>query len=736
MDHPVARSLASGFTPTYYNLGNGSVIVPENECFCMEWTKSKGSDIEMKVANGLQWAAFALSVVILIFYAYETWKTTCGWEEVYVCCLELTKVIIEFFHEFDTPCLLHLSSGNRVLWLRYSEWLMTCPVILIHLSNLTGLKNDYNKRTMRLLVSDIGTIVWGATAAMSTGYVRAIFFVLGCMYGANTFFHAAKVYIESYHTVPKGRCRLVVRAMAWLFFASWGMFPVLFLLGPEGFGHISLYGSTIGHTVIDLMSKNGWGMLGHYLRVKIHEHILLYGDIRKTTKIKVAGEELEVETMVAEEDEDTVKKGTGQYASRESFIVMRDKLKEKGYEVRASLDASGVDNHNPPAGKAALEMGKMQGGGGLDANMMGGMGGVAGGMPSIAPGRVILAVPDISMVDFFREQFAQLPVPYEVVPALGVDNTLQLVQQAAALGGCDFVLMHPEFLRDRSPAGLAGRLRTMGQRTAAFGWAQLGPVRDLIESSGLDGWLEGPSFGAGVSLQSLAVLIARMQQKKMAAMMGGGMMGGGMGMGGMGMGGGVMGGAMGMMNPAMGMAGGMGMGMGGMGSMGSMGMQMGAAANAAMLQQQQQQLMMGMGNNGNANAMGGSGLASPQQSGLFASSMGQNAGAGGAAANGGMLQHQMSGLMNSGMQSPGSTRIGTNPLFNAAPSPLSSQPGEAMGGGAAAAAAGGAAASGPLASPAAGAAGGGAAGGASEAEMLMQLMNEINRLKSELGEQH
>lgn len=45
-------------------------------------------------------------------------------------------------------------------------------VILIHLSNLTGLKDDYNKRTMRLLVSDIGTIVWGTTAAMSTGYVK------------------------------------------------------------------------------------------------------------------------------------------------------------------------------------------------------------------------------------------------------------------------------------------------------------------------------------------------------------------------------------------------------------------------------------------------------------------------------------------------------------------------------------------------------------------------------------
>ncbi|GIL89020.1 hypothetical protein Vretifemale_16924 [Volvox reticuliferus] len=424
--------------------------------------------------------------------------------------------------------MLYLASGNRVQWLRYGEWLLTCPVILIHLSNLTGLKDDYNKRTMRLLVSDIGTIVWGATSAMSSGYVKVIFFLLGLLYGANTFFHAAKVYIESYHTVPKGLCRQIVRVMAWLFFLSWGMFPVLFLLGPEGFGHLTVYGSTIGHTVIDLLSKNCWGLLGHFLRLKIHEHILLYGDIRKVQKIKVAGQEMEVETMMSEEAADTVKKSTAHFANRESFLIMRDKLKEKGYEVRASLDNSGGNiganasdgggggNHSSFQPKGGMELAKMDAGGIAD-----GYSAAAATSASISSGRVILAVPDISMVEYFREQFAQLPVPYEVVPALGADNALQLVMQAAALGGCDFVLLHPEFLRDKGPSGLPGRLRAMGQRVAAFGWASIGPVRDLIESAGLDGWLEGPSFGSGISQSNLIGLVARMQQaRKIAAMLG------------------------------------------------------------------------------------------------------------------------------------------------------------------------------------------------------------------------
>nr|7C86_A Chain A, Sensory opsin A,Channelrhodopsin (ChR) chimera between ChR1 & ChR2 [Chlamydomonas reinhardtii]7E6X_A Chain A, Archaeal-type opsin 1,Archaeal-type opsin 2 [Chlamydomonas reinhardtii]7E6Y_A Chain A, Archaeal-type opsin 1,Archaeal-type opsin 2 [Chlamydomonas reinhardtii]7E6Z_A Chain A, Archaeal-type opsin 1,Archaeal-type opsin 2 [Chlamydomonas reinhardtii]7E70_A Chain A, Archaeal-type opsin 1,Archaeal-type opsin 2 [Chlamydomonas reinhardtii]7E71_A Chain A, Archaeal-type opsin 1,Archae len=293
------------FQTSYTLENNGSVIcIPNNgQCFCLAWLKSNGTNAEKLAANILQWITFALSALCLMFYGYQTWKSTCGWEEIYVATIEMIKFIIEYFHEFDEPAVIYSSNGNKTVWLRYAEWLLTCPVILIHLSNLTGLANDYNKRTMGLLVSDIGTIVWGTTAALSKGYVRVIFFLMGLCYGIYTFFNAAKVYIEAYHTVPKGRCRQVVTGMAWLFFVSWGMFPILFILGPEGFGVLSVYGSTVGHTIIDLMSKNCWGLLGHYLRVLIHEHILIHGDIRKTTKLNIGGTEIEVETLVEDEAE-------------------------------------------------------------------------------------------------------------------------------------------------------------------------------------------------------------------------------------------------------------------------------------------------------------------------------------------------------------------------------------------------------------------------------------------------
>lgn len=192
---------------------------------------------------------------------------------------------------------------------------------------------------------------------------------------------------------------------------------------------------------------------------QIHEHIIIHGNITKPTKVKVAGIELETEQMVDADDEEGVNQGTKHLANRESFLVMRDRMKQQGMDVRATFD----DND------AGIKAGKtmMSGGGqGQDA--------------SLEPGRVILAVPDISMVDFFRQQFASLPAPMELVPALGVENSLALVQQALQLGGLDCVLIHPEFLRDRTPNGLLPRLRAANQRVVAFGWAPVGEWRHKV----------------------------------------------------------------------------------------------------------------------------------------------------------------------------------------------------------------------------------------------------------------
>ena len=165
---------------------------------------------------------------MLLFFAWSTFKATCGWEEVYVCTVELIFCSLELTHHFDSPATIYLSTGNSIYAMRYCEWLLTCPVILIHLSNLSGMKNDYSKRTMRLLVSVIGMIVFGFYGALSSEtYLKWIFFLIGCAYASVTFTQAAKCFVESYIAVPKGVCRQIVKAMAYILFITWTGYTVM-----------------------------------------------------------------------------------------------------------------------------------------------------------------------------------------------------------------------------------------------------------------------------------------------------------------------------------------------------------------------------------------------------------------------------------------------------------------------------------------------------------------------------
>ena len=90
---------------------------------------------------------------------------------------------------------LSLSSSLSCLG-RYMEWLLTCPVILIALSNLTGLSATYSLRTMKLLSSEQGTLVFGMFAAMTSGGIKVICFILSCFYFSFTMAEAVRIYRE------------------------------------------------------------------------------------------------------------------------------------------------------------------------------------------------------------------------------------------------------------------------------------------------------------------------------------------------------------------------------------------------------------------------------------------------------------------------------------------------------------------------------------------------------------
>uniref|UniRef100_A0A7S0QVT0 Uncharacterized protein n=1 Tax=Pyramimonas obovata TaxID=1411642 RepID=A0A7S0QVT0_9CHLO len=248
------------------------------------------SDTESLIVDISQWIAMVISFVSLFWYGDQYRKKQCGWEIIYVAGIESILYVLllgwgdlsPFLWKLDKQCHgkedvdcwgTDKSDIMHVPVARYFGWLLTCPVIIIALSNLTGLKDDYNWRTMKVLSADQGLIMMGATTALtgSESSVKYVLFAIALCFGSLTFYTALEIYVESHANVPPV-AKKTVTILAYMYFFSWGSYPVYFLLGPEGFGHINPAWSDVCHAVTDLFSKNLWGIYSWYLRVQVREY--------------------------------------------------------------------------------------------------------------------------------------------------------------------------------------------------------------------------------------------------------------------------------------------------------------------------------------------------------------------------------------------------------------------------------------------------------------------------------
>jgi bacteriorhodopsin len=142
----------------------------------LRWIASYEHDM---ILRGIAGAAQCFS-----FFMYQRQaKRRCKFEVLFVTSVgafcDLLKLTVIDKQE---PSAFEMgNSGQMVYWSRWAGWLATCPVLLIHLSNLAG-KEVFKevRRMMKMLISFQIMIVFGATASMIASDMKYIFFLAGC----------------------------------------------------------------------------------------------------------------------------------------------------------------------------------------------------------------------------------------------------------------------------------------------------------------------------------------------------------------------------------------------------------------------------------------------------------------------------------------------------------------------------------------------------------------------------
>jgi len=151
-----------------------------------------------------------------------------------------------------------------IYWARYTDWLITTPLLLIDLGLLAGA----NRNQLATLVGlDVLMIVTGAVATLTTEGVlfdatgdRIIWWAVSSAFLVVLLYFLFGTLTKRANRLP-GPAQTTFNRLRNLILVAWVLYPIWWLVGTEGVGIISLPVETAGFMVLDLTAKVGFGLI-------------------------------------------------------------------------------------------------------------------------------------------------------------------------------------------------------------------------------------------------------------------------------------------------------------------------------------------------------------------------------------------------------------------------------------------------------------------------------------------
>lgn len=229
---------------------------------------SQNQNTDATIRKSIEWIDFLMSVACFMFFYYQKiTKKRCKFEVLYVTGVGAVSDIIKIVAADVVPGQLTIAeNGIKFGWSRYFGWLVTCPVLLIHLSNLAGKEVFDVRRMMKILVAYQLLMCSGATAGMTTSTnVKWGFYLSGVFWLMIIFRYGKSIFSEAIAVMPK-RAKPVLIRIAIIFYGGWAGFGITWFFGPEGINAISSDSAKASYAILDILTKNVYALHGWYLR--------------------------------------------------------------------------------------------------------------------------------------------------------------------------------------------------------------------------------------------------------------------------------------------------------------------------------------------------------------------------------------------------------------------------------------------------------------------------------------
>jgi len=155
-----------------------------------------------------------------------------------------------------------LDDGREFYFFRYLDWLVTTPLLLLDLALLALANPGRNTGLIAGLIGlDVVMILTGLVSGSSTSaFVATVFFII------STAALVAVLYLLYTRLFTAARAQSsnvagIFGTLAILTIVLWSLYPVVFLLGTEGFRAIGQGGEIFLYLILDLLAKVGFGFL-------------------------------------------------------------------------------------------------------------------------------------------------------------------------------------------------------------------------------------------------------------------------------------------------------------------------------------------------------------------------------------------------------------------------------------------------------------------------------------------
>lgn len=155
-----------------------------------------------------------------------------------------------------------LLDGREFLFLRYADWMVTTPLLLLALA-LSALHGGPKRHGLvgGLLLADAMMVAAGfAFGASTASALKWTWYAISCGAFAAVFYVLWRPLLRASTTV-RGDVRSEYRRNATVLSALWLAYPLVIIPAPDGLGLVSETLATGMLLVLDLLSKVGFGLL-------------------------------------------------------------------------------------------------------------------------------------------------------------------------------------------------------------------------------------------------------------------------------------------------------------------------------------------------------------------------------------------------------------------------------------------------------------------------------------------